>query len=266
MFLVRCMPGMNGAGIMANDFFAVSALSISQTGSQALSRGAKPATSPNPLSPGAVPLARPPAGVLPSGATQIADGRAPANLGVSQARTMVRASILAADQILNALASLADSVGLAAQSSLSSGLVGVQPGGTRISGVNIQASASRLLQAIDNLVDSVGTSGVNLISGSSRSIQVQTTEFGGRLTIAPQPLDTASLGIADLATIDRSDAQGALGRIESAQRAVLSRLQTLESIERALEGGSGVVSREVSRAVAGGDGLTSRGALVDISI
>ncbi|MEQ8666121.1 MAG: hypothetical protein RIC16_10370 [Rhodospirillales bacterium] len=249
---------------MADDFSLVSAAAIARAGSRTLSRAATPQTNPSTLIPGETPGVRAPASAPTANATRISDPRAAATLDVSRARTMIRSAIIAADQILDALDGLARSVGVAAQSSLTSGTIGLQPGGTRVSGLNIQAAAGRTVQAIDQLVDSVGINGVNLISGNSRTIRVQTSQFGGQLTIAPQPLDSASLGIADLATISREDATDALGRIEDARRAVLSRLQTLESIERALTGGG--ADRNIARVLQGGDGLTSRGSLVDLSV
>jgi len=250
---------------MADDLLAISAASIASSGRQVLSAAVRPARTTTVLNPGQASRTGTTVGRAPSSATQGTDGRAPADINIADARSMIRSALVAAERILRSLDGLSDTVGLSAESSLDATFLNVQPNGTRISGVNIQAAASRTAEGIDRLVDSIGIGGVNLLSGSSRALRVQTTQFGGQLTIAPQPLDSRSLGIDDLSTIDRDDAQAALGAVERARAAVISRISTLEALERSLDLG-GSIDRGVSRVVSGGDGLSGRGALVDISV
>ena len=250
---------------MADELFAISAASIASSGRQALNATARPVRTSTVLSPAQAGTPGVFSGAAPSSATRTTDARTPADVSIADARTLVRSSLVAAGRILDTLNGLANTIGLVAESSLGSSIVNLQPGGTRVSGLNIQAEAGRTIAAIDQLIDSLGIGGVNLLSGSSRPLRVQTTQFGGQLTVAPQPLDSRSLGIDTLATLSREDAQIALGAVDQARASVVSRIATLEALERSL-GFGGASDRGLSRVVTGSDGLTGRGTLVDISI
>jgi len=56
--------------------------------------------------------------------------------------------------------------------------------GTRLSGVTLTSQGNRLVQSIDELVASAETNRANLISSGSRRVTIQTTQFGGRITVS----------------------------------------------------------------------------------
>lgn len=200
---------------------------------------------------------------LPGGVEASRSSRASADVSIDRAKQMLSASLTAAHQILDALDTAASLVNTAAFTSLTDSESAIAPGGTRLSGVTIEAAASRLVNAIDDLVESVGQNGLNLISSSSRPVKVQTTELGGRLTVTPQALDSFGLNLRDLATVDRFDAKEAKGRIDAARKTVLSSIQNLEALQRSLDFGT-PISRSFSAIGAPGDGVSTRGALVDL--
>ena len=201
--------------------------------------------------------------VLPSSIANVSSSSRPADITIDNARVLVSNALTAAYRIKDALETLSNLVKIAASASLTSSISAIAPDGTRISGVNIQAAASRISDAIDKLVDSTVVNGVSLISSSSRSIRIQTTRFGGRISVNPQPLDTIGLNIRDLDTVFRSDAQDAIYRISVAQASTISRIEALETLGRSLEFGT-ATGRGLSRALATSDGISTRGFLIDL--
>ena len=235
---------------------------------RALSGLARPAISNTVLSPAAglansSPINTPSRLRLPGSVTDVSTLARPADVTIEEARALIGGALTAAYRIKDAIETLSDLVKLAASSSLTSSASGIAPDGTRVSGVNIQAAASRISDAIDNLVANTAVNGVNLLSSSSRSIRVQTTGYGGRVTVSPQPLDTIGLGIRDLNTVDRADAQDAKYRLDVALSSTLSRIEALETLGRSLQFDT-ATGRGISRAIAAGNTLSSRGALIDI--
>jgi hypothetical protein len=200
---------------------------------------------------------------LPGSISNVSSSARPADINIEKARGLIGDALNAAYRIKDALETLSDIVGLAASTSLTSSASAIAPDGTRISGVNIQAAASRISDAIDDLVASTTTNGVSLISSSSRSIRVQTTGYGGRISINPQPLDTTGLNIRDLETVYRADAQEAKHRLNVALSTTLARIETLETLGRSLQFDT-ATGRGISRSLAAGDGLSTRGYLIDI--
>lgn len=184
-------------------------------------------------------------------------------LTVGDASRAVDIALIAGFGIVAALESLAGAFRLAADSGLVSSLANITLDGTRISGVNITAQAGRLVAAIDDLVESAGISNANLISSRSLRITIQTTEFGGRITVSPQPLDSEGLGIQDLSGITRADALSALARVETAINLASTRLDNLEVLRDSLVPGRGI-SAEITRLLNSGDpGFLPRGSLVN---
>jgi len=176
---------------------------------------------------------------------------------------LITSSLTAAYQILNALDTLSSFLNIRGFTSLTDSESAIAPGGTRLSGVTIEAAASRIISAIDSLVASVTLNGLNLISSEARSIRIQTTEFGGRVTVTPQPLDSLGLNIRSLAAVDRFDSKEAKGRVDIARFNITSSIQNLEALQRSLNLGS-AASRSLSAISAPGDGISSRGALIDL--
>ncbi len=200
---------------------------------------------------------------LPTSVAGVSSSARPADITIEDARVLVSNALNAAYNIRDALESLSDIVNLAASTSLTSSASAVAPDGTRISGVNIQVAAARITDAINDLVASTAVNGLNLISSTSRSIRVQTTGFGGRITVNPQPLDITGLNIAELDTVYRADAQDAKYRLDVAISTALARIEALETLGRSLQFDT-ATGRGISRSIASGDGLSSRGFLIDV--
>lgn len=254
---------------MAVEFSASLSLSTATATRKAIDSLATPQRTPTALTPGdgvnitQSRFSSPSRIGLPGGVEASRNTRASADVSIDRAKQMLGNALTAAHQILDALDTAAGLVNSAAFTSLTDNETNLTSGGTRLSGVTIEAAASRLIDAIDKLVASVDQNGLNLISSSSRPIKVQTTELGGRLTITPQPLDSQGLNLQDLATVDRSDAKEAKGRLDAARQAVISTIQNLEGLQRSLDFGS-ATSRSFSAISAPGDGVSTRGALVDL--
>ena len=184
-------------------------------------------------------------------------------LDVVQARIAIETALVAGFGVLSALRALSGAFRIAANEALSSNLTSLNLAGTRVSGVNITAQAGRLIDAIDSLVESAATSGANLISSEAARFTIQTTEFGGRITVSPQALDAAGLGIQNLSGLTREDALDAVARIEAAITVALSRVNNLEILRDNLFPGGGF-SRQIARLVNSADtGFLPRGSLVN---
>lgn len=184
-------------------------------------------------------------------------------LDVVDARTAVAVALVAGAGIVGALRVLRDAFRLATDSGLVSASTNLTLGGTRISGVIITSQGGRLVDAIDSLVESAATSGANLIASNARRVTIQTTQFGGRITVAPQPLDSAGLGIQDLSAIGREQAVASLNRIEAAITLAVTRLDNLTVLRDSLAPG-GQLTNEIVRLInTASPGFLPRGSLVN---
>ncbi len=186
----------------------------------------------------------------------------PVRLGIDAAATAVGRALDAGYAILNALQSLRANAELATRDGLVSpdtdlrdynsvafaGSASATAGeGTRISRVNIQAGIARALSAIDDLAKAASQGAANLISSTSPRITVQTTRYGGAITVQPQPLDAAGLGLGNLDTLSRADAEETARRIGNAITVASERLETLESLQRNLGFSSGGFASSLPR-------------------
>jgi len=188
----------------------------------------------------------------------------PITLNISQASTVVGTSLIAGAGILSTLRALENGLSVATQSGIVSPNTNLLDGaGTRISRVNITSQAKRIIGAIDSLVDTAGIGSANLIASGGRRVTVQTTEFGGRITISPQPLDSLGLGISDLSALTANQAQSALAKVRTAITLAETRISNLEVLQSNLGQGSGV-SQAFVRIINGGDtAFLPRGSLVN---
>ena len=118
----------------------------------------------------------------------------PVSINAAAAKGALAGAIADARVILATLDALQAAVAGAASSSISGGNVQLNIDGTRISRVNIQTEIRRALADINALVTASARGGVNFIASNARAIEVQTTRFGGSVTLAPQPLDSEGLG------------------------------------------------------------------------
>jgi len=184
-------------------------------------------------------------------------------LDVVDARAAVSLALTAGAGVLGALRTLRNAFRLAAVEGLVGSETNLTIDGNRISGVNITAQGGRLVAAIDSLVASAATSGANLIASDARRVTIQTTAFGGRITVTPQPLDSAGLGIESLSAISREDAVASLNRIDAAITLAETRLNNLTALQGSLAPG-GQVSNELARLISNAaPGFLPRGSLVN---
>jgi hypothetical protein len=175
-------------------------------------------------------------GGLASELTADGGGRRGVTLSVADAAALLAKSLAAGQGIVGALTTLQGSLRVAAtQGALVSPLAGVVVDErTRVSGVNIQAAAGRVVGAIGDLVKATAFGGANLIASGGPAVTIQTGEFGGSIRVSPQPLDAAGLGIAGLAAISAVDARDASARVAAAVVVARDRLGNLQLLEQAL--------------------------------
>lgn len=184
-------------------------------------------------------------------------------LDVVDARTAVTVALVAGAGIVGALRTLRDAFRLATDRGLVGPETNLTLGGTRISGVTITSQGGRLVAAIDSLVESAAVSGANLIASNARRVTIQTTEFGGRITVAPQPLDSLGLGIQDLNAISRDNAVASLNRIEAAITLAETRLDNLAVLRDSLAPGSQITNEIVRLLNTASPGFLPRGSLIN---
>lgn len=184
-------------------------------------------------------------------------------LNVNDARIAVEVALVSGYGIISALETLADAFRLAADQGLTGELTGLTLGGTRISGVNITSQGKRLVKALDNLVKNADVGGANLIQSGSRRFSLQTTQFGGRITVSPQALDSKALGIDDLSGITREEALASVAKINTALTLARARVDGLEVLRDSIAPGSGL-SAEISRVVnSSSTSFLPRGSLIN---
>ncbi len=119
------------------------------------------------------------------------------------------------------------------------------------------------MDAIDNLVKNARTANANLIASNGLRVTIPTTAFGGQITVSPQALDSAGLGIENLSGITRAEALSSLARIETAINLANTRLDNLEVLRSSLVPGRGL-SSELLRVINGGSpGFLPRGSLIN---
>ena len=119
------------------------------------------------------------------------------------------------------------------------------------------------MSAIDSLVDSAAIGSANLISSDSPRITLQTTKFGGRVTVSPQSLNTVGLGIADLSALSHRAAQAALARVQLAIGLAERRFNNLQALQTNLGLGSPVSQAFVQLINGGTSEFLPRGVLIN---
>lgn len=224
--------------------------------------------------PGATPagrLSRP--GSSLEASARAADSASSISISVTDARAALSAAITDARTILDTLAALHAAVAEARTSSLVGENVQLAVGGTRISRLNIQAEARRALADINALVAASTRNGANFIASDARAIEVQTTRFGGSVTLSPQPLDSLGLGfgapelsgrVGGFKAVTDNEIAQAERALARAQELASRRLQTLEGMEERLAFSS--AAAQAVRTLDQGTRLTffARGSVVDL--
>ncbi len=167
------------------------------------------------------------------------DSRRNIGISVTDAGTAVRRAIGAGEQIISQLQSLEAKLTTAIDNGLVSPVTELRIDESRVSRLNINVAAGRTLTAIDKLVSQAETAGVNLISSSQGQATIQTTEFGGRVTIQAQPLDVQGLSLNDLSALTQNDAIEARSQVRIAISVASARVGSLGSLSGSLEFRSG---------------------------
>ena len=140
----------------------------------------------------------------------------------------------------------------------------LNPEGSRVSIINIQAQANILLDKIDGLIAGASVNGANIVSSDGAAIRLQTSRFGGGIDIQAQPLDRAGLGLQGLDLLSSGGIDLALGRIDEAIVVAGQRVDRLASLQRALSGTS-VSGQFLDAALGGfGSGTLERGSLINL--
>ena len=149
----------------------------------------------------------------------------------------LRQSSYAGSNIREALRELAGLARLAANEGLVSESVNLlSSDGTRVSRNNIQLD--RAVALIDSLVDASATGNANFIDGGGPAIRIQTSRYGGAISVAPQGLDSASLGLRNLDVSSSADARLTEARIENAINIAGNHLDRLAQLRAALGQGN----------------------------
>lgn len=155
-------------------------------------------------------------------------------LNIVDARRALSQAILAGTAIENALKQLAGLADIATKGGIVSSSTNLTIDGTRVSGLNIDSQINRAIRLIDRLVATANVAGANFISANSLQIKIQTTRFGGSLTIAPQPLNTSILGIRGLDFTSTDVAAQGEARLRRAAAIVGARLLSLQQLQTGL--------------------------------
>ena len=158
------------------------------------------------------------------------DPRQGITLRATDAATAVGRATAAGARIVDQLRALEGQLSTAINGGLVSPRTALRLDETRVSRLNITTAAGRALDAIDRLVARATTGRVNLISSSQAPVTIQTTEFGGRVTVRALPLDSRGLGLTGISALTQDEAAEARSRVRLALRTAESRLSSLTAL------------------------------------
>jgi hypothetical protein len=123
------------------------------------------------------------------------------------------------------------------------------------------------------LVADAERNGVNLIAADARPIEVQTTRFGGSITLAPQPLDSRGLGfgapdifgrVVGFNAVTDAEVDQAATALTNARELATRRLQSLQLMEERLAFGSAAGQAVRALDLDQRTTLLARGSVVDL--
>ena len=157
-------------------------------------------------------------------------------LDTATARVALTKTIAAGNAILATLKALRALVKIAADDGLVSANTELMFEETRVSRLNIHTQAQLAIAQIDEVTEAAQFNYVKLISSKGYNVSLQTSAYGGSLTIVPQPLDSVGLGIADLELISDDGVDKALDAINGAIMLAGNRLVRLKALNGALSG------------------------------
>ncbi|MBO6519048.1 MAG: hypothetical protein JJ900_13525 [Rhodospirillales bacterium] len=186
-------------------------------------------------------------------------------IDTAAASQALRQSVFAGSTIRDALRELAGLAEIAANEGLVSESVNLlSADGTRVSRNNIQAQLDRAVALIDSLVSASATGSANFIDGSGPTIRIQTSSYGGAVSVTPQGFDAASLGLQNLDVSSAADARLTVARIENAINVTGSRLDRLSQLQSAL-GQTNSFDQSLIAATTNISGALPVGAFVNLS-
>jgi len=185
-----------------------------------------------------------------------------ASVSLNDAKAMLRIAVVSGETILKSLEYMLKSVKLADHESLVSPLTSlINSEGSRVSRLVIQVAIERTVAAIDNLASQVGGSTANILSSKSFELAIQTTGYGGTVSIAPQAMDVAALDIENLYLLNQSGITDATARIGKAIEIAQIRVLNLQNLQTTLSSPNTLASA-LSKFGAGSTGRL--GAFVDL--
>lgn len=169
------------------------------------------------------------------GIRALSGGASPIRFVHSDAIKLVNAAVANGSAIEQALQELLRALEVAdTASAVSVNANRLDKNGTRISVVNISSQMHRLMDRIDDLAKAAEVKNGNLLSSRGRKVRIQTSAFGGRLDVAPQPLDVKGLGLEGMDLLANGGITDARGRVSKASLLTSQRLMRLEALQRAL--------------------------------
>jgi hypothetical protein len=193
------------------------------------------------------------------------DPRQGITLSAKNARTALSRAAGSGREIVNTLRRLEGQLNTAISDGLTSPRTELRIDENRVSRLNINVAAGRALTAIDRAVARAETAGTNLLSSRQGAVTIQTTEFGGRVTVRAQPLDSRGLNLTDISALTQEEAFQARERVRFAINVAETRLSSLDALGNTLDTRSGSVQSFVQ---VGTEGLfegSIRGRLVNLS-
>lgn len=201
---------------------------------------------------------------LPGGLAANLPTATDAGLNIEEVKTALDLAVSAGQTIVSALESLKAAIAIADHSSLVSPSAALTIDGYRISRVNIESQAKLIGERVDALVDAAEFRGANLVSSTAPNIALQTSSFGGSVTITPQPLDFTGLGIDNLDLLTEGGIEVAKAKVETAIHLATVRTGRLTALRKALNNPD-TFSAGFARIVNGGaTGVLPRGSVVDL--
>ena len=187
-------------------------------------------------------------------------------LSTADARTHLAFAIAAGNTIVDALDTLKRVAELADHASLVSPSTALTvDNGTRVSRLNLEAQAELIIERIDTLVSSTQFRSANLVSSSHGHVRIQTTHYGGSLSIIPQPLDSVGLGIGGLNFLTNQGVDNALGAINTARSLAGVRVDRLKSLESALTNNDLFASNIIEIIANSSSNVLPRGSVVNVT-
>ena len=175
----------------------------------------------------------------------------------STAAVATASALFAGSNILTSLKALQATI----QSAIDNGLTSPEPQtfatASTIRTNGATAKAKEVIGAINNLV------GANLISSTARDIIIQTTPFGGRLTVTPLPLDATGLDLTGLSVLSEAEATEALAKVQAAITTAEARITSLIALQISLGLANSINQASVVAINAGNVGILPLGSLIN---